>query len=440
MTNEDAVTQIDAAIAQIDSAVATLTTVRNGLLTPDKVVRVTAGSSLQAAIDAAADGSILQLEDGVFAQRQLTITKSITLTSTNPPPPTRATAVASVTISGNSDYAVDISGTGVKLIGIGLGNVLATGELANITGTDVTFDRVTGLGDPAKGLHRGVRLHGTTIRILKSFFDHIFAFGRDSAVLGGWDGGNDIEIDDCWLCGGAETVMFGGADSASADRIPRNIRITNSTLTKRPEWYAMGVQIKNAFELKSADDVYMADCILEYAGTAEGQGAYPLMFTVRNQSGRAPWSNVTNVLVERCLVRNGGGAANFLGSDSNNPSGQLDNVTLRNIQFENIDPLAGPWKGTGKGFLFDRAPKHVTLDGITLKGSLSSAAYFMNTPKQPVALTMRNMVVPVTKYGWKIDAGGQDTPPASKNIQLLMPDLTYAVTASDTGSVGHPNG
>jgi hypothetical protein len=433
MTNEDAVIQIDAAIA-------TLTSVRNGMLTSDKVVRVTAGSSLQAAIDAAAEGSVLQLEDGVFAQRQVRITKSVTLTSTNPPPSTRATAIAPVTILGNSDVALDISGTGVKLVGVGLGNTTATGELANITGTDVTFDRVTGLGDPAKGLHRGIRLHGTKTRILKSFFDHIFAFGRDSCVLGGWDGGDDIRIDDCWLCGGAETVMFGGADSTSAERIPRNIRITNSTLTKRPEWYAMGVQIKNAFELKVGIDVYVADCIMEYAGIAEGQGGFPLVFTVRNQSGKAPWSTITNVLLERCLVRNGGGAVNFLGSDNNFTSGQLDGLTLRNVQFENIDPLAGPWKGNGKGFVFDRAPKNVTLDGITLKGSMSSAAYFANSPKQPVLLTMRNMVVPATKYGWKIDAGGQDTPPASKNIQALMPDLTYAVTATDTGSIGHPNG
>src|SRR4051812_20702596 len=163
MTNEDAVTQIDAAIA-------TLTTVRNGLLTPDKVIRVTAGSSLQAAIDNAVEGSVLQLEDGVFAQGELTIAKGLTLTSTNPLPPTRATAIAPVTISGNSDVAVDIIGTGVKFVGVGIGNTNATGELANITGTDVTFDRVTGLGDPAKGLHRGVRLHGTNIRILKCFF------------------------------------------------------------------------------------------------------------------------------------------------------------------------------------------------------------------------------------------------------------------------------
>lgn len=435
MSNDDMVKSLSTAIAET-------TKVRDALAgggpTPGGPILVPAGSDLQKAITDAPAGAVLALESGTWLVNQIKTPKAITLTTRNQVPPGRATSTTPVTILGNSDVTIQIDGNEVRFVGIGMGNQNADGELANVVGSDVTFDRVVGMGDPAKGLHRGIRLHGVKTRVVKSYFDHIFAFGRDSVVLGGWDGGNDILIDDCYLCGGAETIMFGGADSTSPDRIPKQIAITNSRLTKRSEWYGMGVQIKNAFELKSALNVYMGDCVLEYAGVAQGQSAYLFVMTPRNQNGRAPWSTVKHVLIERCTAQYGGGCVNFLGTDNNQTSDPMDDVTFRNVHFLGIDPL-GITKGAGRGFVFDRAPAGVTLDGITVEAqNLGSLGYFANSPNQPTRLTMKNWKYPVTRYGWKIDAGGQDAPPASKNIQALMPDLVYAITANDAGAVGTP--
>jgi hypothetical protein len=435
----------DEMVAELDSAMRSITTVRQelaGAQPPGTVVNVPAGSSLQAAVDAAAPGTTLVLEDGVFTQGKLRVAKQrVTLTCKNPPPPGRATENAPVTIHGNADAAVEVGeGTDVTFVGVGFANDNADGDLVNVTipAKNTTFDRITGLGDPAHGQRRAIRLHGTGIRVLKSHCDHIFAFGRDTCVLGGWDGGRDIVIDDCYLCGGAETIMFGGGDSASADRIPQNIEITNSVLTKRREWYDMGVQIKNAFELKSALNVHMADCLLEYAGISEGQGAYLILVTPRNQDGNAPWSTVKHVLIERVHGRIGGGGLLILGTDNNHPSDPIDDITFRNVAFTDLDPQ-GVTGGTGRGVCFDHAPHGVTLDAITVDGkNMGSLGYFPNTPTQPTALTLTNWKYCSTKYGWKIDNGGLDMPPASKNIKALMPDLVYNVTANDPGAVGYP--
>jgi len=59
-------------------------------------------------------------------------------------------------------------------------------------------------------------------------------------------------------------------------------------------------------------------------------------------------------------------------------------------------------------------------------------------PKQPVGLTLRNWRYCPTEYGWKIDDGGMDIPPAHANISALMPDLAYEITATDAGAVGYP--
>lgn len=432
---------IDQMIAALDHATADIAAVRAELVSaptpPSREIRVTAGADLQPIVDQAAPGSTLVLDDGIYTVQQLRISKALTVRGRTSQPPRPATAP--VTILGSAaDGTLLLDGTRILIQGVGLRNTTVTGELANIIGTDITVDRVTGLGDPAKGLHRGFRLHGTRIVVIDSYFDHIFAFGRDSCVLGAWDGGQDITIDNCYLCGGAETILIGGADSSAAEKIPRNITVARSTLTKRPEWFGMGVQIKNAFELKSAISVHLVDCVLEYAGTAEGQGAYSILLTPRNQGGKAPWSTVEDVLIERCLCRYAGGAVQFLGSDNLKPSGTMRNVTIRNVLFTGLDPQ-GITKGAGRVFTFDRAPQQVTLDAITVEGqNLAALGYFANTPQQPVGLTITNMKFPPTKYGWKIDGGAFDVPPASKNLQRLMPDLVYQVTATDPGAVGYP--
>jgi len=438
MTNEEMV-------AKLTESIQLTTEVRDALTPtppqpPTDVIDVTPGASLQAAIDAADAGATLRLAPGTY-DGAVRIDRSLHFVPLNAPPNGPATADASVWLTSSANATVTIAPEAdeVSFLGIGCRNANVGGEWFTVQGSRVVFDRVTGLGDPVNGQHRGWRLEGKSTRLVHCYADDVFQVARDTSVVGGWQDCDGVEIDRCFLRGGAETIMFGGADAPSAERMPKNIRITSCTLTHKPEWYAMGAQIKTPFELKCAIGVYMDDCLLEYAGVAEGQGAYLMVLKCTNQNGKAPWTVVKDVTIERCVCRYGGGGVMFLGQDYNYGSEIMSNIAIRDCRFTAMNP-DGLWsqsgyKGSGRCTNFDRAPHAVTLDAITMEGTnMSALGYFANAPKQPTALTLRNWKYPSTKYGWKIDAGGGDTPPACTNLRALMPDMVYEITASDPGA------
>ena len=453
-STDEAITLIDQAQANLDDAVGSINTAQvhlhdaKALLRPTNVIDVTPGQSVQAAIDSAPVGATLRLAAGTY-DGALVIRKSVTLTGPNPPPPGTATESCPVWLTAYAEQSVLVTpeASDVAFVGIGFKQQYPDYELALLQGNHLLLDRCVGLGDPANGLRRGWRVEGKNITVSGCYMNNIWRPGRDTVCIGSWQVLDGLLVEHCYLCGGAETVMFGGADSPSADRICKNIKITNCTLTKDPAWYGMGAQIKTPFELKSAKHVYMADCVLEWGGIAEGQGAYLMVITVRNQDGTAPWECIEDVVIERCACRHGGGGMNILGHDDLQPSGGLVGLTVRNCSFVDLNP-DGPWAnhtegwyGHGRGVMFNGKPQQVTLEALTMEGvSMNSLGSFANTPNQPVGLTMRNWKYFTSDYGWKIDDGGMDVPPACDNLKQLMPDLVYEITGSDPGAAGYPQG
>lgn len=367
---------------------------------PDLTIPVNAGASLQAAIDAAPSGSTLALEPGVYLGTP-TYTKAITIQPRNPVPPGRATD-AGVWIRG-TDHAGVVLGADVVLRGVGHLADFPTANLLVVTGERFTLDRCVVLGGPS-GAHRGVLLNGNTAALLGCRIDEIWQYQSEAQAVYGDDGTRNVLIDDCYLGGASQSVMFGGADSRSPDRVPTGIVIRRSTLAKNPAWLGKGAYVKTAFELKSAIGVHLVDCALEGAGTSQQQGAFLIVLKSLNQNGRAPWSTVADVLIERCTARLGGGCVRFVGNDGANPSQRMSNITLRNVTFTEIDPALYPGS-PGRAFEFQTGPIDVTLDHVTTQGKNLAAAMYFAAP-QPVRLVLRNVALPASYYGIKIDAGG----------------------------------
>src|SRR5439155_26192805 len=154
-------------------------------------------------------------------------------------------------------------------------------------------------------------------------------------------------------------------------RVPTNIKIINSVLTKKIEWYSLSIvpQMKCALELKNCKNFYCFNCTLEYAGTAQGQGSFLIVLTPRNQSGKASYSTVQNVLIEHCVCKSGGGCVNFLGSDTNWPSGPLRNVTIVDTEFSEMS--SERWGGPGRLFQFIKKPQNIVLQDLLIKGVIA---------------------------------------------------------------------
>lgn len=438
MTNDEMIAKLDESIRLTSEVRAELA---NTPTPPQDVIDVTPGQDLRQVLESAPAGATLRLADGTYDSGDvLRVSKSVHFTSQNSVVDGEP---LTVWLTGRGEQTVFVAdeATNVSFVGIGFWQQNPDYELVLIRGANVLFDHCVGEGNPQNGLRRGWRVEGRQMKFKDCFADNIFRPGRDTCVIGAWQDCDGLEVDNCYFCGGAETIMFGGADSPSEARICKNIKITNTTLTKNPNWYAMGAQLKTPFELKSAINVTMQDCILEYGGISEGQGAYLLVLTVRNQDGGAPWSCVKNVLIERCKFSKGGGGINFLGHDDTYESGVMDGVVIRNCSFTEMcydgpwADHANGWYGSGRGVMFNRAPKNVTLEAITMEGAyMNSLGTFANAPNQPVGLVMKNWKYFQSDYGWKIDDGGMDAPPAHANISVLMPDMIYEITDHDSGA------
>jgi hypothetical protein len=106
--------------------------------------------------------------------------------------------------------------------------------------------------------------------------------------------------------------------------------------------------VKNIFELKNAQRVNVDGNIFEN-NWVDGQSGIAILFTVRNQDGKAPWSIVADVKFSNNIVRHTAGAINILGQDNLQPSEKARNIKIINNLFEDVN--GRNWGGGNGVFL-----------------------------------------------------------------------------------------
>lgn len=308
-----------------------------------------------------------------------------------------------------------ILGDAVGLYSVAVQHTDARADIVVLVGLSPVLNRCRILGSPTLGAKRGIAANGGDMIITHSYIADIWQPAQDTQAICAWDmPAPGLIVDDCYLEAAGQSVMLGGADPLDASRSPMRVTIKNSTLTKNPTWFGHA-QIKCALELKNAIGVAVTNCALEYGGISQGQGAYLILATVRNQDGLAPFAAIRNVLIQGCTGGHAGGVLNVLGSDNVRPSGVLDGLTLTDCAFTDIDPVV--WKGAGRLFTFDRAPKNVTIRNVSVQGAnLHALGYFSGAA--PTGLTITAVDLPPATYGWKIDGGGM----GRAALQAYAPD------------------
>jgi hypothetical protein len=402
-------------------------------------VLITTPAQLDAALAAALPGAVLTLAATLVYPGPLTLRTPLTLQSETHE--ARQGIIMAIDEPAPRFLAgVTVPGDDVRLLSLDYRHTNPLTTIVTISGTRVVLDRPRVLGDPVKGGRRGIDFRGCTLAELRHFLiDDIFSATTDtqafySETMGP---GGGLIVDHGVGCAAGMGFMFGGGDAPSAATIPSNIRITRSRFTKKLAWMAPRdpvlipgrhvMQAKCAIEFKDAINVVVDDCDLEGAGTSDGQQGYLVDATVRNQTGKAPWQVVKNIVISNCRGRLAAGICNILGSDNNFPSGTLDGLTIRDFTATDMDPK-GPSGGRGWLFQFDRAPRNVVLDGISVAGqNLQAVATFAGPP--PIGFVAKRFTVPPTKYGWKVEG----TPPAPDGsgitvLRAYMPDAQFDET------------
>lgn len=212
-------------------------------------------------------------------------------------------------------------------------NVGGHGEVISIQdGERITLRRLILNVPEGAQQKRFILGNGRHITVTQSHCEGVWRDGQDSQAFVAWDGAGPYTITDNRLDAASENVMFGGADSRSADRMPADILIENNFFSKRLAWKGRSRNVKNLFELKAAKRVVVRHNTFDQ-NWPDGQNGTAIVFTPRNQEGTAPWSCVEDVLFEHNVVGNTPSILNILGWDYLHPSGRATNIRFRDNLF-----------------------------------------------------------------------------------------------------------
>jgi len=342
-----------------------------------RTVAVRAGGDLQAALDRAQPGDVIALEEGATFVGPFTLPRTqadgwITIRTSAaddrlPAPGVRVepayarvmpkleAARGSVIVAAPGAHHYRFVGVEIRpRPGVALVNLVQLGgnePAVDLLPSHVIFDRCYLHGDPARGTRRGIALNSRYTAVVNSHLSDFKEVGVDSQALAAWGGPGPFKIVNNYLEAAGENVLFGGADPAITNLVPSDIEFRHNHVSKPVAWKAddpgfQGVAwtIKNLFELKNARRVLVDGNVFEQ-NWAHAQRGFAILFTVRNDGGRAPWSVVEDVTFTNNVVRRVGGGFNILGRDNNYPSAPTGRIRIANNLFEEV---GGPrWPGTG---------------------------------------------------------------------------------------------
>lgn len=342
----------------------TATQTRDRRVANSQTVQVKAGGNLQAAIDNARYGDVIVLEAGATypgpivlpfkeatgSEQYITITTSnlagIPKENERVDPQIHAKAMPKI-VGPNSSVAIATAERAhhYKFVGIEFSPSTDSQYLYNLIDLGKTdykslsqfphhlvFDRCYVHSTGLNKARRGFGLNSSDTTIVNSYISGFAGFEDETQAICGWNGPGPFKIVNNYIEGGAQNIMFGGADPTVPNLVPADIEIRRNFLYKPAEWFGKAT-IKAMIELKNARNVVIDGNVIESGGLI---GAFVL--TVRNQSGSAPWSTLEDIAVTNNIVRHSNTAFSILGRDDYHPSQQAKRIRIANNLVVDIVP------------------------------------------------------------------------------------------------------
>lgn len=206
----------------------------------------------------------------------------------------------------------------------------------------LVIDRCYIHGFDTQDVQRGISLNSAESTVSNSYISSMHGVGFDTQAIAGWNGPGPFHIINNYLEGAGENILFGGADPGIPNLVPADIEIRRNYVFKplswkvgHPSYAGKHWTVKNLLELKNAKNVVIDGNVFENCWT-DGQTGIPILFTVRNQEGTAPWSILENVTFTNNIVKGAEGALNLLGSDNEKPSQRSSGLLIANNLFVDI--------------------------------------------------------------------------------------------------------
>ena len=209
----------------------------------------------------------------------------------------------------------------------------------------IVLDRIYLHGAPNTNGQRCVALNSARSAIINSWISDCHARSNDSQVIAGWNGPGPYLIENNFLAGSTENIMFGGADPRIAGLSPSDITIRRNHVWKDPAWKGVWL-VKNLFELKNARRVLVEGNVFEN-NWADGQSGMAIVIkSSQDGCGTCTWEGTTDVTLRYNIVRNSPRGLNLQAVDCDGQACvdvHVQRVRAEHNLFENI----GTFNGTG---------------------------------------------------------------------------------------------
>lgn len=378
-----------------------------------RIIRVPPGGNVQAALETAQSGDIVELQAGAIYNGTISLpnkplTDFVTVRSSAAADlpadkrvsPSQRGAMATIT-SGMLGRPAIQAGRGAhhyRFVGI---EFTATGRFANygivVLGGGETrpeqvphtieIDRSYIHSVDGTTSRRGVALNSADTTIKNSYIEGFAYAGEETQGICGWTGTRNVKIINNYVEGGAENIMFGGADPVNGELIPIDIEISGNHLSKPRAWL-QNVTVKTLFELKNAKRVKFIGNYLEnnWKGSA-------FRITVRNQDGKAPFSTIEDVLIRDNVIDGAGEGINILGRDDTHTSLSARRIEIVNNLFRNLG--GGVFEGSGY-FVQISGSEEVTIANNTVFNEGNIATFHGDLPR---GLVIRDNIVGHGSFG-----------------------------------------
>jgi hypothetical protein len=371
---------------------------------PGKVTTVSAGGSVQNALNSAACGDTIMLQagatfSGTFSlpnkgcdgQHWITIRTSAP-DSSLPSEGTRLTpcyaGVASLpgrpayycpsavnvmpmVLAGGNQAFITQSGAGFyRLVGLEITHPagMPTGQpdtlVALTDGTKlphhVIIDRcwIHGLSG-ATWLKRGIKLDGTYLAVIDSTVTDVHANGTDNQGIASGTGTGPLKMVNNFIEGGAASIGFGGQGDPYGN--PQDVEIRRNHLfyplaymANTANWNGSTTAAKVRLESKNSNRVLIEGNILENAwgqvagGVAQGGDGSIAWLGPKDQSNACPTCDVSDITFRYNLIRHAGGGLYIF--DAASDLGGIAQQAMRYSIHDNLlDDISTAWSRNGSG-------------------------------------------------------------------------------------------
>jgi hypothetical protein len=326
------------------------------------VIRVAQGENLQAAINGAARGSIIELAPGAVFEGNFILpakagTGVIILRTANVATPlgtrvygpgagyaklvtrTVEPALRTASNAAASHYrivGVEITSTNYMtyaIVNFGSDSARTVEELPS----NLILDRVYVHMNETGETQRCVALNVRASAIIDSDLRRCRHKGSDSQGVIVWNGTN-IAILNNRIEGAGENIMFGGATPRIQGLVPSDIEIRRNHLIKPPEWQSPDVwSVKNLFELKNSQRILIEANEMEN-NWKDSQTGFAVVLKSSNDDGRCSWCVTQDVTFRYNRIVNSPGGINIKDLDQyNGPGGiPLRRLSIHNIEMVNV--------------------------------------------------------------------------------------------------------